>query len=98
MLRLRLVKDSRIIQISGKMLIASSSAIVGATNSHAMARSDRPWTRRPARDFTGLLTPGIVAWSGWRIVVSVSISGDGRFGFPEAALGESSSGEVWAGT
>src|SRR5208282_2534498 len=42
MLRLRLVKDSRIIQINGKMLIASNRAIVGVMNSQAMLRSDRP--------------------------------------------------------
>ena len=51
MLRLRLVNDSRIIQISGKILIASSSAMVGVTNSHAMpyptgrARAWRPGGR-----------------------------------------------------
>jgi len=50
MLRLRLVKDSRIIQISGKILIASKSAIVGATNSQAMVRSDRPRVRSTERE------------------------------------------------
>ncbi len=45
MLKLRLVNDSRIIQINGKILIASRSAIVGVTNNHAMLRSDRPRTR-----------------------------------------------------
>ena len=42
MLKLRLVKDSRIIQINGKMLIASNRAIVGVMNNQAMLRSDRP--------------------------------------------------------
>ena len=41
----KLVNDSRTVQISGKMLIASSSTIVGAMNSHAIARSDRPRSR-----------------------------------------------------
>src|SRR6516164_3824271 len=42
MLKLRLVKESRIIQINGKMLIASSRAIVGRMNSQATLRSDKP--------------------------------------------------------
>ena len=42
----KLVNDSRTVQISGKMLIASSSSIVGAMNSQAIARSDRPRMRR----------------------------------------------------
>ena len=41
----KLVNDSRIVQISGKMLIASSSSIVGAMKSQAIARSDRPRMR-----------------------------------------------------
>src|SRR3954452_21547281 len=41
----KLVNDSRTVQISGKMLIASSSTIVGAMNSRAIARSDSPRTR-----------------------------------------------------
>ena len=45
MLKLRLVNDSRIIQINGKILIARRSAIVGVTNNHAMLRSDKPRTR-----------------------------------------------------
>src|SRR5271168_1263555 len=39
------VNDSRIAQISGKMLIASKSSIVGRMNSQATARSDSPLTR-----------------------------------------------------
>jgi hypothetical protein len=42
----KLVKLRRTVQINGKMLIASSSTIVGAMNNHAMARSDRPRMRR----------------------------------------------------
>src|SRR5262245_32276624 len=42
----KLVNDSRTVQINGKILIASSSTIVGAMNSHAIARSDKPRTRR----------------------------------------------------
>ena len=42
----KLVKESRIVQISGKMLIASSSSIVGAMKSQAIARSERPRMRR----------------------------------------------------
>ena len=38
------MKDSRIAQISGKMLIASSSSIVGAMNIHATILSERPRT------------------------------------------------------
>ena len=34
------------VQISGKMLIASSSTMVGVMNSQAMARSDKPRSRR----------------------------------------------------
>ena len=41
----KLVNDSLSVQISGKMLIASSSAIVGPMNSQATARSDRPRMR-----------------------------------------------------
>src|ERR1700679_3762155 len=37
--------DSRIAQISGKMLIARSNSIVGRIKSQATARSDRPRTR-----------------------------------------------------
>ena len=40
----KLVNESRIVQISGKMLIASSRSIVGPMKSHAMARSERPRT------------------------------------------------------
>src|SRR5271154_1050576 len=43
------VKERRIAQISGKMLIASKRTIVGAMNSHATARSDSPVTRRARR-------------------------------------------------
>src|ERR1700729_556052 len=39
------VNDSRIAQISGKMLIARSNSIVGRIKSQATARSDRPRTR-----------------------------------------------------
>ena len=42
----KLVNDSRIVQISGKILTASNSTIVGPTNSQAMVRSDSPRTRR----------------------------------------------------
>src|SRR5689334_5815975 len=73
MLRLRLVKESRIIQTSGKMLIASNSAIVGVTNSQAMVRSDSPRTRRTGRDLAGSLAPGNVACSDCTIVVILSI-------------------------
>ena len=55
MLRLRLVKESRIIQINGKMLIASNKAIVGVTNSQAMPRSERPRTRLAARNGAGAM-------------------------------------------
>src|SRR5216683_5003767 len=37
------------VQISGKMLIARRRIIVGAMNSQAMARSERPRTRRASR-------------------------------------------------
>ena len=37
-----MVKESRIAQISGKMLIASRSTIVGAMNSQAIERSESP--------------------------------------------------------
>src|SRR5258708_18884289 len=40
------VKESRIVQISGKMLIASSRTIVGAMNSQAIERSESPLARR----------------------------------------------------
>jgi hypothetical protein len=44
-----LVKESRIVQISGKMLIASSSRIVGAMKSQAMTRGPTgPRAPRPA--------------------------------------------------
>ena len=39
------VNDSRIAQINGKMLIASSSTIVGRMKSQAIDRSDMPRTR-----------------------------------------------------
>src|SRR4051795_10246106 len=42
----KLVNERRIVQISGKMLIASSSSIVGAMKSQAIARSERPRMRR----------------------------------------------------
>src|ERR1051326_7395941 len=42
----KLVNERRMVQASGKMLIASSSRMVGVMNSQAMARSDRPRTRR----------------------------------------------------
>src|SRR5688572_5263470 len=42
----KLVNDNRTVQINGKMLIASSSTIVGVMKSQATARSDRPRTRR----------------------------------------------------
>src|ERR1700676_727732 len=47
---LKFVKDSRIVQISGKILIASSNAIDGVMNSHAIVRSERPRTRLASRD------------------------------------------------
>ena len=40
------VNESRIAQINGKMLIASSRTIVGRMKSQAIARSDMPRTRR----------------------------------------------------
>jgi hypothetical protein len=40
-----LVKDSRIAQISGKMLMARSRMIVGAMKIQAMALSESPRTR-----------------------------------------------------
>ena len=43
------------VQISGKMLIASSSTIVGVMNSQAIARSDRP------RDARGPFAGGVAA-------------------------------------
>jgi hypothetical protein len=39
------VNDSLTVQISGKMLIASSNAIVGPMNSQATVRSDKPRMR-----------------------------------------------------
>src|SRR6202020_578856 len=42
---IKTVNDSRIAQISGKMLIARRSSIVGRIKSQATARSDRPRTR-----------------------------------------------------
>src|SRR5580692_10004381 len=44
-LAIKPVNDSRIAQISGKMLIARSNSIVGRIKSQATARSDRPRTR-----------------------------------------------------
>ncbi len=43
------VNDSRSAQINGKMLIASSSTMVGRMKSHAMARSDSPPARLTTR-------------------------------------------------
>src|SRR5450432_3106740 len=40
----KLVNERRTVQINGKMLIASNRAMVGPTNSHAMARSESPRT------------------------------------------------------
>src|ERR1700704_4044750 len=45
MFDLKLVNDSRIVQISGKILIASSNTIDGVTNSQAIVRSDKPRSR-----------------------------------------------------
>src|SRR5215217_3710159 len=42
----KLVKLSRMVQISGKMLTAKSRMIDGATNSQAIDRSDSPRMRR----------------------------------------------------
>src|SRR5262249_15559403 len=69
MLRLRLVKDSRIIQIGGKILIASMSAIVGATNSQGMVRSHRPRFGSTERESAREAIRLIAASSGWVIVV-----------------------------
>src|SRR3984885_3187757 len=44
-LAIKPVNDSRIAQISGKMLIARSNSIVGRIKSQATVRSDRPRTR-----------------------------------------------------
>src|SRR6185437_8912629 len=85
MLRFRLVKDSRIIQISGKMLIASRRAIVGATNSHAMVRSDRPRVRKARRDSVCEWMRLIASSSGWVIVV---IALPGVLGSPDHRPGE----------
>src|ERR1700720_45340 len=46
-LAIKPVNDSRIAQISGKMLIASSNSIVGRIKSQATARSDNPLARPP---------------------------------------------------
>src|SRR5690349_23285406 len=68
------------VQINGKMLIASSSSIVGATNSQAIARSERPrmrsatpagvaWAARATRA-AGLLMPCFAwAWPSLRLAV-----------------------------
>src|SRR5882724_220668 len=45
MLDLKLVNERRMVQMSGKMLMASSSRIDGVMNSQAIARSDRPRMR-----------------------------------------------------
>src|SRR4051812_31564814 len=76
----KFVNDRRTVQISGKMLIASSSTIVGAMKSHAIARSDRPrirrasgagvaWAARRARGSMALICEvGNRVDSGWRAV------------------------------
>src|SRR5579864_2198674 len=46
---LKFVNDSRSAQIKGKMLIASSSRMVGRMNSHAMVLSDSPRSRIATR-------------------------------------------------
>src|SRR5260221_8887301 len=59
------------VQISGKMLIAKRRRIVGAMNSQAMARSERPRTRRASRAgvaaavrviMDGVVTVSFIAW------------------------------------
>jgi hypothetical protein len=42
------VKESRIVQISGKILIASNSNMVGLMNAQAIAESERPRGSRTA--------------------------------------------------
>src|SRR5271169_5865996 len=46
-LAIKPVNESRIAQISGKMLIARSNSIVGRIKSQATARSDSPLVRPP---------------------------------------------------
>src|ERR1700688_1549928 len=45
MFDLKFVKDRRMVQISGKILIASSNAIDGVMNNHATVRSEKPRSR-----------------------------------------------------
>src|SRR6266702_6242543 len=49
MFDLKFVNESRNAQINGKMLIASSSRMVGRMNSHAIVLSDRPRARAATR-------------------------------------------------
>src|SRR6516225_10688774 len=82
MLRFRLVNESRIIQINGKILIASKSAMVGATNSQAIVRSDRPRVRRTERESVCEGMRLIAASSGWVIVVIADPGVWGLSGLP----------------
>ena len=83
MAQIRLVKDSRIIQINGKMLIASKRTMVGPTNSQATVRSDRLRTRRgtPNADWAPMRSTGRRD-EGWRS----SVCGGSGVCFAESAV------------
>jgi len=58
-----LVKLSRTVQISGKMLIASKSTMDGATKIQAIARSDNPLMRRASTGGVACAARSIEEWS-----------------------------------
>ena len=83
------MKERWIVQISGKMLIASSSTIVGAMNSQAMARSESPRTMRPA---LGGVALGDAIGDAVDVLHAMT---PGCRGIPGRAAGDAGTGAVW---
>src|SRR5450755_2826996 len=76
MFALKLVNDIWMVQINGKMLIASSRAMVGAMNSHAMPRSDMPRSRvlGPAPAATGTAVSSLMSTLAFKAVTFVTLA------------------------
>src|SRR5579864_7751889 len=82
---LKFVKESRIAQISGNMLIASSRAIEGVMKSQAMLRSDRPRTRLTMRSGVRAATRSTKVSAWFRAVMAIP---SGRAVSPAPTAGE----------
>jgi hypothetical protein len=87
MFALKFVNDMRMVQTSGKMLIASNSTIVGLMNSQAMAPSDIPaftvvTSGRAGATKGALKSVALIVWFTARFLGSARPPGNPSYCFP----------------